>query len=128
MRVCVCVYVRYRTYLNVFRMGLKLLGVLKGNPQWFSTSQIFKKLILNICVFKREWYRKQEIDGSGNGETRTGTGTLLNPEQRRVPPPLRVYKYNVLVNFTKSLNKAFCTSRILELHSAGQEMGLHWRR
>jgi hypothetical protein len=41
--MCVCVYVRYRTYLNVVGMDSKLLGVLRRTLRWPSNSQKLKK-------------------------------------------------------------------------------------
>jgi hypothetical protein len=38
----VCVYVRYRTHLNVVGMGSKLLGVLGKILRWSFTGQILK--------------------------------------------------------------------------------------
>jgi hypothetical protein len=49
--VYICVYVRYRTYLNAVGMGSKLLGVLRRTLRWSSTVQMFKKLILKNWVF-----------------------------------------------------------------------------
>jgi hypothetical protein len=60
--MCVlCVYVRYRSYLNVVGMGSKLLGVLRRTLRWSSNSQKFKKLILKFLFFKRETQKKREI-------------------------------------------------------------------
>jgi hypothetical protein len=68
--MCVCVSVRYRTYLNVVRMGSKLLGVLRKTLQWSSNGQMFKKLRLKNWFFQWETEGKRE-----NGrKTKTGTG------------------------------------------------------
>jgi hypothetical protein len=64
------VYVRYRTYLNVVGMGLKLLGALKRTLRWSSNSQKFKKLILKIWFFqtrKAKEAEKQTGTGNSNG-------------------------------------------------------------
>jgi hypothetical protein len=67
--VYVCEYVRYRTYLNVVGMGSKLLGVLKGTLRWFSTGQMFKKLILKIRVFvNMKWTGNGKTDQNGTQE------------------------------------------------------------
>jgi hypothetical protein len=92
--MCLCVYIRYRTYLNVIGMGSKLLGVLGRTLRWSSNSQKFKKLILTIWIFKRETQKKQEnrrggktVTGAGTGNSNGGgNGKRLRPEQRRVPP------------------------------------------
>jgi hypothetical protein len=84
--VCVCVYVRYRTYLNVVGMGSKLLGVLRRTLRWSSNSQKFKKLILKIWFFlarNAKEVGKQTGTVNSNGG---GNGKRLRPEQRRVPP------------------------------------------
>jgi hypothetical protein len=60
--MCVlCVYVRYRSYLNVVGIDSKLLGVLRRTLRWSSNSQKFKKLILKFLFFKRETQKKREI-------------------------------------------------------------------
>jgi hypothetical protein len=92
--VCACVYVRYRSYLNVVGMGSKLLGVLRRNLRWSSNSQKFKKLILKIWFFKRETQKKWEnrrrretVTGKGTENSNGGrNGKRLRPEQCRVPP------------------------------------------
>jgi hypothetical protein len=98
--VCVCVYVRYRTYLNVVGMGSTLLGVLRRTLRWSSKSQKFKKLILKIWFFKRETQKKREngrgwetVTGAGTGNSKGGgNGKRLRPEQRRVPPTSFEYR------------------------------------
>jgi hypothetical protein len=57
--VSVCVYVRYRTYLNVVGMSSKLLGVLRRTLVWFFTSKKLKKQIFKIYFFKREKHKKR---------------------------------------------------------------------
>jgi hypothetical protein len=71
--VSVCVSVRYRTYLNIIRMGSKLLGVLRKTLRWFPTGQMLKKqLILKNRIFYTGNGRKT---GKRTGtETKTGTG------------------------------------------------------
>jgi hypothetical protein len=92
--VCVCVYVRYRTYLNVVGMGSKLLGVLRRTLQWSSKSQKFKKLILKIWFFKLETQKKRENGQGGGGHGYTdrradrggAMGNVLDPSNAGYPP------------------------------------------
>jgi hypothetical protein len=81
-----CVYVRYRTYLNVVGMGSKLLGVLRRTLRWSSNSQKFKKLILKIRFFKRETQKKRENRQGRQTVTGAGTGNVLDPSNAGYPP------------------------------------------
>jgi hypothetical protein len=82
----VCVYVRYKTYLNVVGMGSKLLGVLRRTLRWSSKSQKFKKLILKICFFNEETQKKRENGRGWESVTGAGTGNGLDPNNAGYPP------------------------------------------
>jgi hypothetical protein len=105
--VCVCVYVRYRTYLNVVGMGSKLLGVLRRTLRWSFNSQKFKKThfenlvfafglsaklmpkaleLLGTYLFKREMQKKRENRRGRETVTGVGTGNVLDPSNAGYPP------------------------------------------
>jgi hypothetical protein len=87
--VSVCVSVRNRTYLNVVRMGSKLLGVLRKTLRWSSTGQILKNnLFKKFGFFKRETHKKRENGMGTRNRNGGGNGRCVRPEQRRVPPTI----------------------------------------